>query len=74
MLSPNLFISRRGEVWLVNCDSTVGTEIQKTRAAVVVSSDGVGRLPMEAIVVVSHANPLDVAHAFSRRVSAQFVD
>jgi mRNA interferase MazF len=30
---------RRGEVWLVSFDSSVGGEIQKTRPAVVISND-----------------------------------
>jgi mRNA interferase MazF len=40
---------RRGEIWLVNFNPTVGAEIQKTRPAVVVSSDAVGRLPIKLI-------------------------
>ena len=41
---------RRGEVWLINLDPTVGAEIQKTRPAVVVSDDAVGVLPLRVIV------------------------
>ena len=29
---------KRGEIWLVNLDPTVGSEIRKTRPAVIVSS------------------------------------
>jgi len=39
----------RGEIWLVNLDPTIGAEIRKTRPAVVVSSDGVGRLPVKLV-------------------------
>lgn len=28
---------RRGEIWLINLDPTVGAEIKKTRPAVIVS-------------------------------------
>jgi mRNA interferase MazF len=35
--------------WLVNFDPTLGTEIKKTRPAVVKSSDGVGRLPIKLV-------------------------
>jgi hypothetical protein len=45
--SPNPVTPQRGEIWLVNFDPTMGAEIQKTRPAVVVSSDAVGRLPMK---------------------------
>jgi mRNA interferase MazF len=41
---------QRGEIWLVNLDPTVGSEIQKTRPAVIVSSDLVGILPLKVVV------------------------
>lgn len=41
---------KRGEIWLVNLDPTIGSEIQKTRPAVIVSSDLVGILPLKVIV------------------------
>lgn len=41
---------RRGEIWLINLDPTVGAEIQKTRPAVVVNDDAVGVLPLRVIV------------------------
>lgn len=40
---------RRGEIWLVNLDPTVGAEIQKTRPVVIVSSDAVGVLPLKLV-------------------------
>lgn len=39
----------RGEVWLVSLDPTIGSELQKTRPAVVISSDAVGRLPVKIV-------------------------
>jgi len=39
----------RGEIWLVNLDPTLGTEIRKTRPVVVVSSDAVGVLPIKLV-------------------------
>lgn len=41
---------RRGEIWLINLDPTVGAEIRKTRPAVIVSSDAIGILPLKVIV------------------------
>jgi mRNA interferase MazF len=41
---------RRGEIWLINLDPTVGAEIRKVRPAIVVSSDHVGILPLRIIV------------------------
>jgi mRNA interferase MazF len=43
----------RGDVWLVNFDPTLGAEIRKTRPAVVVSSDGVGRLPVKLVAPIT---------------------
>jgi mRNA interferase MazF len=40
---------QRGEIWLVSFDPTRGAEIRKTRPAVVVSSDGIGRLPIKLV-------------------------
>lgn len=44
---------KRGEVWRVCLDPTVGDEIQKTRPCVVISADGIGRLRLKTIVPVT---------------------
>ena len=44
---------RRGKVWLINLDPTVGAEIKKTRPAVVVNDDAVGILPLKVIVPIT---------------------
>jgi mRNA interferase MazF len=41
----------------VNFDPTVGTEIRKTRPAVVVSSDAVGRLPIKLVAPITDWKP-----------------
>ncbi len=43
----------RGDVWLVNLDPTVGSEIRKTRPAVVVNSDAIGTLPLRLIAPIT---------------------
>jgi mRNA interferase MazF len=43
-------LMNRGEIWLVNLDPTIGSEIKKTRPAVIISSDLVGILPLKIIV------------------------
>ena len=40
---------KRGEIWLVTLDPTVGAEIHKTRPVVVVSSDAIGALPIKLV-------------------------
>jgi len=44
---------KRGEVWLINLDPTIGAEIRKTRPAVIVNDDAVGKLPLKVIVPVT---------------------
>jgi mRNA interferase MazF len=52
-LSSKVASPKRGEVWRVNLDPTVGAEMQKTRPAVIVSSDSVGVLPVKLIAPVT---------------------
>jgi mRNA interferase MazF len=44
---------KRGEIWLINLDPTVGAEIRKTRPAIIVNVDAVGVLPLKVIVPVT---------------------
>ena len=44
---------RKGEVWLVSLDPTIGTEINKTRPAVIVNDDAIGILPLKVIVPIT---------------------
>lgn len=41
---------KRGEVWLVNLDPTIGAEINKKRPCVIVNQDAIARLPLKIIV------------------------
>jgi mRNA interferase MazF len=41
---------KQGEIWLVALDPTVGAEIKKTRPAIIVNDDTLGRLPLKIIV------------------------
>ncbi len=47
----------RGEIWLINFDPSVGSEIQKVRPAVVVSMDNVGRLPLKIVAPLTDWKP-----------------
>ena len=44
---------RRGDVWSINLDPTVGAEIKKTRPVVIVSDDAIGILPLKVIVPIT---------------------
>ena len=49
----NTKIPKRGDIWLINFDPTIGAEIKKTRPAVVLSSDALGKLPLKIIVPIT---------------------
>lgn len=44
---------RRGEVWRINLDPTIGAEIHKTRPVIIVNDDEIGILPLKVVVPVS---------------------
>lgn len=44
---------QRGEIWDVKFDPAVGAEIQKTRPAVVVSDNAIGKLPLRMVVPIT---------------------
>jgi mRNA interferase MazF len=41
---------KQSDIWLINLDPTVGAEIKKTRPAIIVNDNSVGRLPLKIIV------------------------
>jgi mRNA interferase MazF len=44
---------KQGEVWLINLDPTIGSEIKKTRPAIIVNDNSLGKLPLKIIVPVT---------------------
>jgi mRNA interferase MazF len=44
---------KQGEIWLINLDPTVGAEIKKTRPAIIVNHNALGKLPLKIIVPVT---------------------
>ena len=53
MTSSTTTEPKRGEIWSVSLDPTVGAEIKKTRPTVVVNADGLGKLPLRMIVPIT---------------------
>jgi mRNA interferase MazF len=41
---------RQGEVWQIDLDPTKGSEMRKTRPAVIVNDDTLGKLPLKVVV------------------------
>jgi mRNA interferase MazF len=48
---------RRGEIWLIDFDPAIGAEIRKTRPALVISLDTIGRLPLRIVVPITDWKP-----------------
>ena len=44
---------KQGEVWLINLDPTLGAEIKKTRPAIIVNDNALGKLPLKIIVPIT---------------------
>ncbi|MCL2026886.1 MAG: type II toxin-antitoxin system PemK/MazF family toxin [Bacteroidales bacterium] len=44
---------KQGEIWLINLDPTIGAEMKKTRPAVIVNDDQLGKLPLRVIVPIT---------------------
>jgi len=41
---------KQSEIWLINLDPTIGAEIKKTRPAIIVNDNSLGKLPLKIIV------------------------
>ena len=44
---------KRGEIWRINLDPSIGAEIRKTRPAVILSIDAIGSLPLRVVVPIT---------------------
>lgn len=44
---------KQGDIWLINLDPTIGAEIKKTRPAIIVNDDSLGKLPLKIIVPIT---------------------
>lgn len=69
---------KRGEVWLVSLDPTVGTEIQTTRPCLVISPDELNGFLRRVIVAPmtsgSHPAPFRVTTTFRRKPGLILLD
>lgn len=46
-------LPKRGDIWLVRLNPTVGDELQKTRPAIIISADGLEGLNLRLIVPIT---------------------
>jgi mRNA interferase MazF len=61
---------RRGEIWLVNFDPTVGAEIQKTRPALVLQND-IGNRVSPITIVAAITSTIKRVYPFQVRLPAK---
>ena len=45
---------KQSEIWLINLDPTIGAEIKKTRPAIIVNDNALGKLPLKIIVPITY--------------------
>ena len=43
----------QGELWLVNLEPSIGAEMKKTRPAVIINDNAIGKLPLKIIVPIT---------------------
>jgi mRNA interferase MazF len=60
----------RGEVWLVELNPTRGQEIQKTRPAIVVSSEMFSSIPLRIVIPITSWQPKFSARPFMVKIEA----
>ena len=65
---------KRGEIWDVTFDPTVGAEIRKLRPAVVISSDVVGRLPIKLVAPITDWKTRYVADVWHVRIDPDSIN
>ena len=43
----------QGEIWLIELDPTVGAEMKKSRPAIIINTDTLGKLPLKIIAPIT---------------------
>ena len=44
---------KQGEIWLVNLDPAIGAEMKKTRPALIINDNALGKLPLKIIIPIT---------------------
>jgi len=44
---------KQGEIWLICLDPTIGAEISKSRPALIINTDSLGKLPLKIIAPIT---------------------
>ena len=44
---------KQSEIWLIELDPTIGAEMNKSRPALIINADALGKLPLKIIVPIT---------------------
>jgi len=72
-MTTNLTV-KRGDIWLVNLDPTVGAEIKKIRPVVVVSANDLGKLPIKLVAPITDWKAYFVGNLWHIRVEPDSIN
>ncbi|MBF0388432.1 MAG: type II toxin-antitoxin system PemK/MazF family toxin [Candidatus Omnitrophica bacterium] len=67
-LSSKIFIPLRGEIWEVALDPIVGSEMNKSRPCLVLSSDAMGKLPIKIVAPITEWKAAYINHIWHIRI------
>jgi len=48
---------KQGEIWQINLDPTIGSEMKKTRPCIILNSNAIGKLPLKVIAPITDFKP-----------------
>ncbi len=61
---------KRGEIWLVDFEPTIGSEIKKIRPALVISSDAINKLPIKLVSPITDWKPYFAANFWHIKIES----
>lgn len=70
LLTTNTQLPKRGEIWLVNFEPTVGSEMKKVRPAVIINSDTLGKLPIKLVAPITDWKPYFAQNIWHVKITA----
>ncbi|MDR2923227.1 MAG: type II toxin-antitoxin system PemK/MazF family toxin [Treponema sp.] len=44
---------KQGEIWQIRLDPAIGAEMKKTRPALIINTDALGKLPLKIVVPIT---------------------
>lgn len=67
-MSSKILIPFRGEIWEVALDPIVGSEMNKSRPCLILSSDAMGKLPVKIVAPITEWKSAYINHLWHIRI------